>query len=57
MTLQQHIDESYAGNIAAFVRHINEAREKPVNRVQVERWIKYGSEWDNGKVKRVVFEV
>lgn len=57
MTLKQHIKEAYGGNLAAFVRHINSGRKTTINRVQVERWIKYGCEWDNGRVKRVLFEV
>ena len=46
MTLRQHIDNEYKGNIAAFARSIG------VSHTQVSRWLEYGATWTNGQAHK-----
>jgi len=44
MTLRQHIDNEYKGNIAAFARAVG------TSHIQASRWLEYGCIWLNGQV-------
>lgn len=43
MTLQQHIETKYSGNVSAFARDVN------ICHIQVRRWLKYGCLWIDGQ--------
>lgn len=51
MTLREHINTEHGGIISAFCRSTG------VSHTQASRWLGYGCDWVDGKVKRTLWPI